>query len=87
MGWGRDGRAARPVWTVRALPISCATAGARTTRNGCHRGENPVIDTAFHVSPYRSGKEKLSRFHPADRSRDELSKRASVMSAKLCAVQ
>ena len=46
-----------------------------------------MIDTAFHVSPYRSGKEKLSRFHPADRSRDELSKRASVMSAKLCAVQ
>ena len=76
-------------WGAPDVNEQLRAAFARTTCNGCHSGENPVIDTAFHVSPYRSGKEKLSQFlyNPADRSHDELTKRANVMSAKLCAAQ
>jgi hypothetical protein len=73
-------------WSAPDVNEPLRAAFARTTCNGCHSGENPVIDTAFHVSPYRSGKEKLSQFlyNPSNRTHDELSKRAAVMAAKLC---
>jgi hypothetical protein len=76
-------------WGAPGVSEPLRVAFARTTCNGCHSGENPVIDTAFHVSPYRSGKEKLSQFlyNPADRSTDELSRRAATMSTKLCAAE
>ncbi|HSO40670.1 MAG TPA: hypothetical protein VLT33_49430, partial [Labilithrix sp.] len=73
-------------WSAPDISEPLRAAFARTTCNGCHSGENPVVDTAFHVSPYRTGKEKLSQFlyNPSDRTNDELAKRAAVMSAKLC---
>ena len=73
-------------WSAPDVSEPLRAAFARTTCNGCHSGENPVVDTAFHVSPYRTGTEKLSQFlyNPSDRTNDELTKRAAVMSAKLC---
>jgi hypothetical protein len=73
-------------WSAPDVPEPLRVAFARTTCNGCHSGENPVIDTAFHVSPYRTGTAKLSEFlyNPANPATDELGKREKLMSATLC---
>ena len=73
-------------WTFPDVPERLRLAFARSTCNGCHTGENPIVDTAFHISPYRSGVAKLSEFlnnpqHPDD---DELGTRTKVMKTLLC---
>lgn len=73
-------------WTFPSVEEPLRLAFARGTCNGCHTGENPVIDTAFHVSPYRKGTEKLSQFlnNPKAPESDELAHRAKIMTAALC---
>jgi len=73
-------------WTFPGVDENIRVAFAKQTCNGCHSGENPPIDTAFHVSPFRAGVAKLSPFlnDPQDPSHDELTRRESVMSELLC---
>jgi hypothetical protein len=73
-------------WTFPQIPEPLRLAFARSTCNGCHTGENPIVDTAFHVSPYRDGVAKLSQYlnNPADPEHDELGARTRVMSNLLC---
>ncbi len=73
-------------WNIPGVDEPTRAAFARETCNGCHAGENPTVDTAFHVSPFRSGIAKLSPFlnNPADQANDELSNRAHAMRELLC---
>lgn len=73
-------------WTFPEVKEPLRLAFARSTCNGCHTGENPIVDTAFHVSPYRTGAEKLSQYlhNPQDPEHDELANRARLMSGLLC---
>ena len=73
-------------WKVPNVDENTRIAFARSTCNGCHSGENPPIDTAFHVSPYRAGIEKLSPFLNSkdDPAHDELSKREAWLKEDLC---
>lgn len=73
-------------WTFPQVEEPLRVAFARGTCNGCHTGENPIVDTAFHLSPYRNGVDKLSQYlnNPADPQHDELANRATTMSALLC---
>lgn len=73
-------------WSFPGVPEPLRLAFARSTCNGCHTGENPIIDTAFHVSPYREGPAKLSEFlnNPGDPENDELGKRSKLMNDHLC---
>ncbi len=72
-------------WNVPGVDEKTRFAFARGTCNGCHTSENTPIDTAFHISPYRRGPEKLSSFvyEPASR-KDELTKREVHMRSILC---
>lgn len=76
-------------WSAPEVSEPLRIAFARTTCNGCHSGENPVVDIAFHISPYRTGKEKLSQFlyNAGDPEHDELGRRSKVLSARLCQAQ
>jgi hypothetical protein len=73
-------------WNIPGVDEPVRAAFARATCNGCHAGENPNVDTAFHVSPFRTGVDRLSRFvnNPADPSNDELARRSDVMKQSLC---
>jgi hypothetical protein len=74
-------------WSLPNIDEPTRMAFAKTTCNGCHAGENPTVDNAFHVSPRLSGIAKLSRFvnNPDDPKNDELGKREALMSQRLCA--
>jgi hypothetical protein len=73
-------------WSFSGVDEPTRAAFARQTCNGCHSGENPPIDTAFHVSPFRVGPDKLSPFlnNPSDPTHDELGRREKLMSQILC---
>ena len=73
-------------WTIPGVDEQTRMAFARSTCNGCHAGEHPTIDTAFHISPFRSGTDKVSAFlnDPLDREHDELSKRELQLKTVLC---
>jgi hypothetical protein len=73
-------------WSLPSVDENLRATFARGTCNGCHSGENPPIDTAFHVSPYRQGVEKLSTFlhNPSNPKGDELSKRELHFRQVLC---
>jgi hypothetical protein len=73
-------------WNVPGVDEPTRKAFATATCNGCHLVETPSIDVAFHVSPFRSGVEKLSRFvnDPANPTNDDLGKRAVHMRSVLC---
>jgi hypothetical protein len=75
-------------WNLPGVDEVTRGAFARGTCNGCHSGENPPIDTAFHVSPFRKGIDKLSPFvnDPADPTHDDLANREIVMKDYLCGV-
>jgi hypothetical protein len=49
-------------WSVDGVDEPTRKAFAAGTCTGCHSGENPTVDTAFHVSPFRHGTDKLSPF-------------------------
>jgi hypothetical protein len=72
-------------WQVSGVDEPVRKAFARETCNGCHGSENPTIDTAFHMSPFRSGVAKLSTFLNAPGTSDELSEREQSLREGLCA--
>jgi len=49
-------------WTLDGVDEPTRRAFAAGTCNGCHSAENPGIDNAFHISPFRKGSAKLSPF-------------------------
>lgn len=73
-------------WSFDGVDEPLRGAFARQTCNGCHQGEQTPVDANFHVSPFKSGVEKLSLFvnNPADPAHDALASRALGMSALLC---
>jgi hypothetical protein len=72
-------------WTVPGVDEKLRRAFAANTCNGCHSGENPSVDTAFHVSPLRNGLARVSPFLNApDGSYDELSRRTESVQRALC---
>ncbi|MEO7111071.1 MAG: hypothetical protein ABI183_11595 [Polyangiaceae bacterium] len=74
-------------WTLPGVDEQLRKAFAAGTCDGCHGGENPVIDGAFHVSPFRQGTAKVSRFlfDPDNRDDDELTRRAAILRNLACA--
>ena len=74
-------------WRLPGVGETLRNAFAAGTCDGCHGAEHPIVDAAFHISPFRSGADKLSRFlfDPGDRADDELTRRAAVLSALACA--
>lgn len=72
-------------WTVPGVDEPTRLAFARGTCNGCHTTEHPSLDTAFHVSPFRKGKEKLSAFlFDPNGGKDDLTVRTASMRRALC---
>jgi hypothetical protein len=73
------------VWRV-AVDEPLRKAFAQQTCNGCHMTEQVPVDIAFHISPQRRGRERLSPFlHDPDNSHgDELARRADSLRAALC---
>jgi hypothetical protein len=73
-------------WTIPGVDEPTRIAFSRGTCNGCHSGDNVPVDTAFHVSPFRTGIAKLSPFvnDPANPSKDDLGKREAHMRDVLC---
>jgi hypothetical protein len=61
-------------------------AFANQTCNGCHMTEQVPVDAAFHISPQRTGRERLSPFlwDPESPSTDELFRREQSLRAALC---
>lgn len=72
-------------WSFPGMSEKTRRAFATGTCNGCHV-ENTPIDTAFHVSPFKSGIGKLSKFlnNPQDQTSDELSRRQATLRTALC---
>lgn len=73
-------------WTVPGVDEATRHAFARGTCNGCHLLEEPNVDTAFHVSPFRKGVGRLSRHlhDPEAAAVDELGLREASMQRALC---
>lgn len=73
-------------WQVPGIDEPTRRAFSAATCNGCHAQENPAVDTAFHVSPFRKGTEKLSPFvnNPLDPANDDLAKRAAFLTKTMC---
>lgn len=73
-------------WNLPGTGDSLRHDFASGTCDGCHGTEHPAIDGGFHVSPFRHGTDKLSRFlyDPNDRASDELTRRAGVLAAEAC---
>ena len=74
------------VWAIPDIDEPLRKAFAGGTCNGCHSTENPNVDTAFHVSPFRKGVDKLSPFvnDPAGSGKDDLTNRENHMRRTLC---
>jgi len=66
-------------WQVPGVAETTRKAFAQNTCNGCHTSEQVSVDTAFHVSPFRSGMDKLSNHVLSD-----LPKRAEFAKQALC---
>jgi hypothetical protein len=72
-------------WVVPGTDPVLRKAFAEQTCNGCHATEQPNVDSAFHVSPYRKGAEKLSPFvYSPTGGPDDLSRRATVTTRVRC---
>lgn len=77
-------------WEVPGVDPRVRRAFAMQTCSGCHSGENPSRDVAFHISPYQKGRLKLSpfMFDPDGRlmvkGTDEVSKRIVDIKSALC---
>jgi hypothetical protein len=73
------------VWRV-AVDEPLRKAFSQQTCNGCHMTEQTPVDIAFHISPQRRGRERLSPFlwNPDNTRGDELSRRADSLRAALC---
>ncbi|MFO0640030.1 MAG: hypothetical protein U0183_12510 [Polyangiaceae bacterium] len=72
-------------WRLPGVDEPTRVAFSTATCSGCHTIDKPRIDTAFHISPFRTGTDKLSRFvyDPAG-GPDELSRRADGLRKIVC---
>jgi hypothetical protein len=72
-------------WNFPGADPMVAQKFAVNTCNGCHT-ERPNVDSAFHISPFRTGTDKLSKFlyDPQDRTADELTRREADYRTALC---
>jgi hypothetical protein len=72
-------------WNAPGIDDALRRAFAKETCNGCHN-ETPVVDSVFHVSPFKKGVGRLSTFlnDPSNPTADELSHRERFMSKLLC---
>jgi hypothetical protein len=68
-------------WWVPNADQDTLTAFARGTCNGCHTYSSPTKDTNFHVSPFRTGMERLSPFVLGE----EMTRRVATTKQALCA--
>lgn len=84
---GMTGGIAQPIapWNVPGVDAQLRDAFTTETCDGCHQTSQPSLDVNFHVSPFRSGVEKLSRhvYDPAAPT-DALRRRADSMRRQLC---
>lgn len=72
-------------WRLPGVDEPTRVAFSAATCNGCHSIEKPRVDTAFHVSPFRRGVDKLSPFmHDTHGGQDELGHRADGLKALIC---
>lgn len=75
-------------WNIPNVDEETRRAFAAGTCSGCHSGETTSVakDNAFHVSPFSSGKDKLSVFvyDPSGKSKDEVSKRTVLHKQLIC---
>jgi hypothetical protein len=72
------------VWNVGAVDPATARAFTANTCNGCHT-TSTAVETAFHISPFRVGRDKLSPFiRSPNGGPDEISKRTEDMQRALC---
>jgi hypothetical protein len=73
------------VWRVN-VDEPLRKAFANQTCNGCHMTEQRPVDIAFHISPQRRGRERLSPYlqDPENPEHDELARRADSLRAALC---
>ena len=73
-------------WSFPGITEEQRRAFSTNTCNGCHTQEKQNLDTAFHVSPFRSGVDRLSPFvyNPVDRTNDQLTLREKSMRDALC---
>lgn len=73
-------------WSLPGADPTAGPAFARGTCDGCHGSLQPTLAGGFHVSPFGRGSTKLSRFllDPANRTGDELARRATVMRRLAC---
>ena len=72
-------------WSIPGVDEKLRKAFAANTCNGCHSTEQPSIDTAFHISPFKQGTAKLSPFmnDPSGKP-DDLGHRAESLQRALC---
>jgi hypothetical protein len=72
-------------WNIPGVDPKVRKAFAANTCNGCHSAENPSVDTAFHVSPFRRGVARVSPFlNDPNGKFDELAKRTVSMQKAYC---
>jgi len=74
-------------WAAPNVETATLSAFAQGTCNGCH-SQNQPVDQIFHVSPFRSGDDKLSPFvnNPdATGNGDDLTVREASLKQALCA--
>lgn len=73
-------------WSVDGVDEPTRRAFSAGTCTGCHSGENPTVDTAFHVSPFRKGTDKLSPFlwESPQKLTPEMTHRVSLHQQALC---
>ncbi len=65
-------------WAMPGVDAETTRAFTEGTCNGCHQTHS-VVDSAFHISPFRSGRAKVSRFlyDPDHAGNDEVHTRAA----------
>ncbi len=80
--------ARRYSWSVSGVDPTTMRRFAEETCNGCHSSTTNAgapIDSAFHLSPFRTGRSKVSLFmHNPEHETDELSLRATHLRRALC---
>lgn len=73
-------------WQVSGVDPAVARKFSLGTCNGCH-SLNPTLDAAFHISPFRSGRDRLSPFMIGETSLpegNEVTRRTLSMREALC---
>jgi hypothetical protein len=83
---GGSSDALRYRWEVKGVDESARAALSRGTCSGCHTLDNPTVDTAFHITPFKVGTARLSTFlnDPTKPGTDELSRRTTIVKTLLC---